>query len=208
MHAAVKTPPCRALPLVNLSLLKEPMRKVHLLLVGLVVGTVAVACDGTPAGVPTAPSSISRSLANAIVQPIGLIPCSQSYDSVTQVIGPKGGYLAVGAHILFVDSLVLTTPVSITAVAPAGSVRWVRFQPDGLQFPTNPLDGWGAILYTNYKDCSLSTTANPRIAQVSDLLGILTYLQTYTKVRQNPWSQGNQYVVGLLPHFSNYAVAW
>ena len=184
------------------------MRKLFPVLVGLLVGAVAVACDGTPAGVRTAPSSIGLFSANATIHLIGLIPCSQSYDSVTQVIGPKGGALAVGAHILFVDSLVPATPVSITAVAPAGSVRWVRFQPDGLQFPTNPADGWGAALYTSYKDCGLPSTTTPRIAQVNDLLGILAYLQTYVKVRQNPWSQGNQYVVGLLPHFSNYAVAW
>lgn len=175
------------------------------MLVGLVVGAGAFACDRSPMA-PPAHSSPARSTVKAKLT--GLVVCSQSYDSVTQVIGPQGGYLAVGAHILFVDSLVLTTPVSITAVAPSDTVRWVRFQPDGLVFPTNPLDGWGAILYTNYKDCSLSTTASPRIAQVSDALGILAYLQTYFKVRQNPWSQGNQYVVGLLPHFSNYAVAW
>jgi hypothetical protein len=87
-------------------------------------------------------------------------------------------------------------------------VRWVRFQPDGLLFPTNLADGWGAILYTSYKDCSLPTTASPRIAQVTDALGIVGYLQSSVKVRQNPWSQGNQYIAGLLLHFSNYAVAW
>ena len=180
------------------------MSAVRRLVVGLVVAGFAVACDRSPTAVGTPPSVLTLSS----VKPIGLVPCAQSYDSVTQVIGPKGGYLAVGSHYLYVDSLVLPSPVSITAVAPSGFVRWVRFQPDGLQFPANRIDGWGAILYTSYKDCSLPTTVSPQIAQVTDALGIITYLQTYVKARQNPWSQGNQYVAALLPHFSNYAVAW
>lgn len=170
----------------------------------LLVATVAVACDRSPTAAPAAFSLTS----NATPPPLGLVACTQSYDSVTRVIGPRGGYLAVGAHVLYVDSLVLTGPVTITAVAPAGGVRWVRFQPDGLQFPASPVDGWGAVLYTSYKDCSVPTIVGPRIAQVDNALGILTYLQTYLKVKQNPWNQGNQYVAGLLPHFSNYAIAW
>jgi hypothetical protein len=178
-------------------------------LVALVVAGIAVACDRVPtAPVPTGPSYKARASLNANVKPTGLVACAQAYDSVTQVIGPKGGSLSVGAHTLFVDSLVLKSAVSVTAVAPSGTVRWVRFQPDGLLFPPNSVDGWGAVLYTSYKDCGVPTTASPRIAQVTNALGVLTYLQMSIKVRQNPWSQGNQYVVGLLPHFSNYAVAW
>src|SRR2546422_5396469 len=132
---------------------------------------------------------------------------SDLYDSVTQVIGPKGGAFAVGPHYLFVDSLALSDTVRITAVAPADTVRWVRFQPDGLVFqPT--VDGWSALLYTNYKDCGVPTSDTLRIAQVTDGLSILGYLQTYVKSKKNPWSQGQQYVAGLLQHFSNYAIAW
>jgi hypothetical protein len=182
------------------------MSAVRRLLIALVVAGFAVACDRSPTALQT--TRPEYALSTVTVKPIGVVPCKQSYDSVTQVIGPKGGVLAVGSHYFFVDSLVLPTPVKITAVAPAGGVRWVRFQPDGLQFPANLADGWGAILYTSYKDCTLLTTTAPRIAQVTDALGIITYLQTYVKVRQNPLSSGNQYVAALLPHFSNYAVAW
>ena len=87
------------------------------------------------------------------------------------------------------------------------TVRWVRFRPDGLVFqPTG--DGWSALLYTNYTDCGVSTSDTLRVAQVSDALSILGYLQSYSKIKKNLWSQGQQYVVGLLQHFSNYAVAW
>jgi len=127
---------------------------------------------------------------------------------VTQVIGPLGGLIAVGHHLLWVDSLALSIPVAITAVAPADTVRWVRFHPDGLVFRTNSKTGYPAIIYTDYTGCGVPTTSVVRIAQVTDSLGILAYLQTYVKFNKNPWSQGTQYVAAVLPHFSNYAVAW
>src|SRR6267143_1822664 len=107
------------------------MKAVHASVVGLVVGAIALACDRSPTAVPTASLQLALNRQAAV-----LVPCSQSYDSVTQVIGPVGGLIAVGHHFLWVDSLALTGPVSITAVAPAGTVRWVRFQPDGLVFQT------------------------------------------------------------------------
>jgi hypothetical protein len=136
--------------------------------------------------------------------PPSLIACSQSYDSVTQVIGPLGGLIAVGPHYLWVDSLALAKRVSITAVAPAGRVRWVRFHPDGLVFRTNSKTGYPAIVYTDYTSCEVPASAAVRIAQVSDALGILRYLQTYVRINQDEV----QFVAAVLPHFSNYAVAW
>jgi hypothetical protein len=138
----------------------------------------------------------------------GLVVCSQGYDSVTQVIGPLGGLIAVGHHFLWVDSLALNGPVAITAVAPADTVRWVRFRPDGLVFQTNSKTGYPAVIYTDYTNCGVPTSSVLRIAQVSDALSILVYLQTYVKFNKNPWSQAAQYVAAVVPHFSNYAVAW
>jgi hypothetical protein len=176
--------------------------------------TAAVSCtDQAPVGVQTPTlEAAARPKQPGSKQP-GLVACSQSYDSVTKLIGPLGGTLAVGGHQLWVDSLSLTDTVSITAVAPAGGARWVRFQPEGLVFKPGFYAlsygiNAGAALYTSYKDCSVTTTDTVRIAQVSDSFGIMGYLQTWVQVKKNPWSQGNQYVVGVLPHFSNYAVAW
>lgn len=141
----------------------------------------------------------------------GLVACAQTYDSVTQVVGPAGGLIAVGNHFLWVDTMALSDTVSITAVAPADTVRWVRFQPDGLQFRTNGA-GWSALLYTSFKDCGLPTTDTLRIAQVTDSLRFIRYLappdSTWIRVKKNAWSQGNQYVAGVLRHFSQYAVSW
>ncbi|HEV8304520.1 MAG TPA: hypothetical protein VGQ25_06160 [Gemmatimonadales bacterium] len=141
----------------------------------------------------------------------GLVACSQTYDSVTQVIGPAGGLIAVGRHYLWVDTMALADTVRITAVAPADTVRWVRFQPDGLQFRTNGA-GWSALLYTSFKDCGVPTADTLRIAQVTDSLHVIGYLappaSTWIRVRKKAWSQGNQYVAGVLHHFSQYAIAW
>jgi hypothetical protein len=176
----------------------------------------AVSCaEPSPLGVETPALLAARTKGTppSPVKKTGLVACSQTYDSVTKVIGPFGDTLTVGAHVLWVDSLSLTEPVTITAVAPAGSVRWVRFQPEGLVFKpgfyaTTYGANAGAALYTNYKDCGVSVTDTLRIAQVSDSLAILGYLQTWVQARKIAWSRSDQWVVGLLPHFSNYAVAW
>jgi hypothetical protein len=182
------------------------MKAVRVMLVGLVASVVAFACERSPTAARTAPLS-ARSVATSSTKTSGLVVCSQAYDSVSQVIGPMGGIITVGPHIFLVDTLALSAPVTITAVAPADTVRWVRFQPNGLVFQTGK-NGWPAIIYTTYKDCAVATTTTPRIAQVSDSLSILGYLQTYVQSKKNPWSQANAYAAGLLWHFSNYAVAW
>ena len=184
------------------------------LLVGATVA--AVNCgDSSPVGVqtPAVMAAKAKSEPTSKSRPTGLVACPQAYAAVTKVIGPRGDTLRVGAHVLWVDSLSLSDPVTITAIAPAGSVRWVRFEPEGLVFKpgvyatANGINA-GAALYTNYKDCGVALSDTLRIAQVTDSLDILGYLPTYVQSRKNPWSQANQYVVGLLPHFSNYAVAW
>jgi hypothetical protein len=188
------------------------MRAVRASVVGLVVTAIAFACDSSPTAVPTpfqgAVQSSLKPPPTTSSTSTGLVPCSQSYDSVTQVVGPLGGLIAVGHHVLWVDSLALAGPVSITAVAPAGATRWVRFSPDGLVFLTNSRTGLPAVVYTDYTGCGVPTSTTVRIAQVTDALGILGYLQTYVKFNKNPWSQGQQYVAAVLLHFSNYAVAW
>jgi hypothetical protein len=192
----------------------SPRRRMVLaLLAGATVA--AVGCvDSSPVGVQTTTLVAARAKSQPTGKTkTGLVACSQTYDSVTKVIGPRGDTLRVGAHILWVDSLSLTGPVTITAVAPAGSVRWVRFQPEGLAFKPGFYAAAyginaGAALYTNYKDCGVALSDTLRIAQVSDALGILGYLQTWVQTRKKPWSHSDQWVVGLLPHFSNYAVAW
>ena len=177
----------------------------------------ALSCgDPSPAGVSLLRpvlEKVGTTSSTATSSKTGLVHCGQTYDSVTKLIGPRGDSLRVGPHIFWVDSLVLSDTVRITAVAPTDTVRWVRFRPEGLRFPPNVVGASvgmssGALLYTNFKDCGTPLNATLQIAQVSDSLTILGYLQTFVQTRKNSWSQANQYVIALLPHFSNYALAW
>jgi hypothetical protein len=190
------------------------VKPVRLLCSAVLVAAVAVAVgcgDPSPVGVSVgAPAFRQVPPPPPPPPPPGLVYCPQAYDSVTQVIGPKGGQIAVGPHVLWVDSLVLKDTVRITAVAPTDTVRWVRFKPDNVLFPANGVDGWatGALLYTTYKDCGSIPTGTLRFAQVDSALNIIGYIQTASSGRKNSWSQGTQYVYGWLPHFSSYAVAY
>ncbi len=171
----------------------------------------ALSCkDPSATAAPTLLAARSNFKTSTDPTPSGLVYCPQSYDSVSQVIGPKGGSIQVGHNYLFVDSLVLADTVTITAVAPAGTVSWVRFQPTGLLFPPNLVDGLetGAVIATDYRDCGILGSDSIRIAQIDDSLHILTYLTTVSKSKHIPWSRGTQYVYAWLPHFSGYAVAW
>ncbi len=134
-----------------------------------------------------------------------LVVCSKlPYDSVTQVIGPAGGVIAVGPHFLWVDSLALPAAVTITAVAPSDHVRRIRLKPDGLVFQKT------AFLVTSYANCNVKQATTPRIAQVSDDMTILGYLGSAsgTDTVFAKTYQGTLYVGGEVHHFSNYAVAW
>lgn len=187
------------------------MRYAFLPLLVAVAAATSSCGDASPSGAnDPVPAFAKPGSTTTSTLPSGVVYCPQGYDSVSQVVGPKGGWVVLGYHWLWVDSLVLADTVTITAVAPADTVRWVRFQPDGLQFPANGLStGWlaGALLYTSYKDCGEIPSATLRIAQVDDSLTILGYLESFAKGRKQG-SEGNQFIYGWLPHFSNYAIAW
>ena len=142
-----------------------------------------------------------------------LIACTPlAYDSVTQVIGPAGGFLVAGGHVLVVDSLALSSPVSITAVAPSQSVNLVRFRPEGLKFKPGA-HGIGALVATNLDNCNVHPNQVLQVVNVTDSLSILAYLQAPTStdsavVVKYKTYLGSLWVGGLLHHFSNYAVAW
>lgn len=179
-------------------------------LLAAAIAAIVSCADPSPLGVPDFQKG-GRWGGQGSTKGASLVACTQTYDSVTQVIGPAGGLIAVGNHYLWVDSMALSDTVSITAVAPADTVRWVRFQPDGLQFRTNGA-GWSAVLLTNFSDCGVPTVDTLRVAQVTDSLQVIRYLappdSTWIQVRKRPSSKGSQYVAGVLHHFSQYAVSW
>src|SRR5205809_7419770 len=88
----------------------------------------AVSCrDPSPVGVDIqAPAVQASGWRPTVTTGSGLVPCAQTYDSVTQVIGPAGGLIAVGRHFLWVDSIAWRGRVWGKAVARAGTGRWMR----------------------------------------------------------------------------------
>jgi len=178
--------------------------------IALLLGVAAAGMncsDPSPLGVE------STTLAARRVAPTRLISCPVlAYDSVTQVIGPAGGVLIAGGHVLLVDSLALTSPVSITMVAPSQSVSVVRFRPEGLKF-RNGVHGIGALVATSVDNCGVHPNQVLQVVNVSDSLNILSYLQAPSTtdsvvVMKYKTYLGSLWVGGVLRHFSNYAVAW
>jgi hypothetical protein len=127
----------------------------------------------------------------------GLLSCSvTTTESAVATIGSEGGTLTVGAHSLRVPPGALTSTVTISAQAPAGSVVRVALQPEGLQFEQP------AVLTLSYAGCGLLWNFLPkRIAYTTDALAILSYLLSW----DNLWARR---VSGRIDHFSTYAIAW
>ncbi len=183
-------------------------------LIALVV--VASSCSDpspTAADLSTPGLLAARARSTAIT----LVQCEPvPYDSVSQVIGPAGGWFVVGANVLWVDSLALSAPVKITAVAPSDTFRLVRLHPDGLQFKTGT-HGLSAVVATNLDNCKLRKNTLPRIANVTDSLAIVEYLDSpaaavdsflVARFRTDSGGWTPYWAFGALHHFSNYAVAW
>jgi len=119
------------------------------------------------------------------------------YDSVTATIGPAGGVLAVGAHVLVFLPNSLDSAVTVTAVAPTDTVSRVRLEPQGLSFH-QPV-----LLVMSYATCNLLGSTHPlSLAYTTpDLGAILDYLPSMDDA-------DSKTVTGHLKHFSDYAVAW
>jgi hypothetical protein len=162
----------------------------------LLAGAALVAASCGDGAQPTGPGP-NGSLVGWLVQNTGLVSCTPlPYDSVTQVVGPAGGTIVVGPHVLSIPAGALSDAVTITAVAPSDSVRRLQFRPEGLTFATP------ASLQMSYASCNLLGTLLPKqIAYTDDALTILEYLLSV----DNPPTQT---VTGRLHHFSSYAVAW
>lgn len=182
-------------------------------LIALVV--VASSCsDPSPTSADLATPGLLAARARSTTS---LVQCAPvAYDSVSQVIGPAGGWFVVGANVLWVDSLALSAPVKITAVAPSEPFRMVRLHPDGLVFRTGK-HGLGAVVATNLDGCKLRKNTLPRIANVTDSMAIVEYLDSPTagvdsliiaRFRADSGGWTPYWAFGALRHFSNYAVAW
>jgi len=168
-----------------------------------VLVTGSCSSDQSPTGLAADPAASApdiapnNSLIGGLLRPLGLLQCDAlPAATATKTIGPSGGVLQVGPHVLWVPPGALDHNVTITATAPSSNVRSVQFSPEGLEFDRS------AWLTMSYANCSLLGTLLPkRIAYTDDLLSILYYLLSFDSF----WTKT---VTGKVDHFSKYAVSW
>jgi hypothetical protein len=173
------------------------MKAIRFLMVALVVCVIASCSDRAPTA-PTSAPAPDASLIGDLLRPTGLLQCSAlPAASTTQTIGPQGGSITVGPHVLRIPAGALANPTSITATLDTQrGVNGIRFQPEGLQFAS------AAYLTMSYANCSLLGRLLPkRIAYTTNLLAIVEYLLSVDNLF-------TKQVTGRVPHFSEYVIAW
>jgi hypothetical protein len=173
------------------------MKAIRFLMVALFVCVIASCSDRAPTAPLTAPAP-DASLIGDLLRPTGLLQCSAlPAASTTQTIGPAGGTMTIGPHVLRIPAGALAQPTTITGTLDTGrGVNGIRFQPEGLQFDRS------AYLTMSYANCSLLGKLLPkRIAYTNNLLGILEYLLSLDNLF-------GKNVTGQVKHFSEYVIAW
>src|SRR5262249_3561873 len=148
------------------------------------------------------PASTLKNTLGGVTNTVGnvvstlLLQCSpQDYVKVTQDVGPAGGSIAFGNHVLVIPKGALANQVTITAEALPEGGNAVRFQPEGLKFAVP------APLAMSYANCQSPLSKLKLIVYTDDLLKILERLSSVD-------DQQHERVVTGLRHFSRYAVAW
>lgn len=126
-----------------------------------------------------------------------LLACApQEYTAAAELIGPSGGSIKIGPHVLRIPEGALDHEVVISAVAPVSNRVEVQLQPEGLHF-AKPVR-----LKLSYAKC----------VQPPEWLRLfIVYLGENDQVLEITPSRdkkGLKAVVGYLEHFSRYAVAW
>jgi len=180
----------------------KPMRIRPLL--GLILGlSVAVSCTAGDVE-PTGPSTGSNQQSPALFSKTSLVPqgaadillaCTpQKYLVRSEVVGPKGGKVKVGKHVLTIPAGALSRDTRIVAEQITGPVNSVRFSPEGLRF-ARP-----AELTLSYDNCAAVSTPKG-IVYTSEGLSILERLFSLDYPKY-------EYVTSPIDHFSRYAVAY
>jgi len=167
------------------------MKRVGSFMIVLSALAVGFACERSPIGPP--PAAITADLSKQT----GLLQCSaMPSQSVKQTIGPAGGTMKIGPHILVVPPGALASPVSIAAKTAGGTGNAVALKPEGLIF-LEP-----AYLTLSYANCNtFGMTASKEVAYTTDFLAVVYYVPSSDNTTA-------QQVTGRLSHFSNYAIAW
>jgi hypothetical protein len=164
----------------------EPSVETSLLLGGLLGDS-----EGLLGGVLDLVGGVVRGLLDVT----GLLDCSeQSYAVTRETIGPWGGSIKVGNHVLVIPRGALSRYVTIKAEQIQGSTNSVRFTPEGLRF-AKP-----AALTMSYDNCR-NVELPKAIVYTTEGLEVLEVLWSLDLLR---WMK----VTAPIDHFSRYAVAY
>jgi hypothetical protein len=132
---------------------------------------------------------------NELLEVTGLLECSeQRYEVERETIGPWGGSIRVGDHLLVIPRGALSSYVRITAEQIPGATNSVRFSPEGLQFRKS------AILTLNYSNCR-NVELPKAIVYTDESLSVVEILRSIDLFRRLQISAP-------IDHFSRYAVAF
>ncbi len=110
-------------------------------------------------------------------------------------IGPNGGSVRAGAHVLFVPAGALKAGTWITMKTPSDQINRVVFGPHGLTFHPQ----YQPHLVMSYSNCSVPAGANQQIVYVDESLRVLET----TPSANDPVSRT---VDGRIAHFSDYVL--
>jgi hypothetical protein len=170
----------------------------------LAVAILASSCGESSPTAPVASITASDStqgelldLVTSTTRSLGLLTCRPMPAAWgSEWIGPAGGSVQVGPHILRVPAGSLDRWVRITGYAASDNVNRVQFWPHGLEFER------AAALTMSYANCDLVSRLLPKkIAYIDDDQDILYALLSVDNVYALK-------VTGKVEHFSEYAVAY
>jgi hypothetical protein len=124
-----------------------------------------------------------------------LLTCKEEKYQVTErTIGPKGGEIKIGKHLLEIPKGALSKNVKIKAEQMRGRTNSIRFSPEGLKFAK------AAKLTMSYKNCVLVLLPK-KIVYTDEDLNILQILRSLDLFKKKT-------VSAPIDHFSRYAVAF
>jgi hypothetical protein len=166
--------------------------------IGLVIGALlATACDENITA-PAAELTQVKTGVNLI--PLSFTRCTpQPADSSSARIGPSGGTLRAGRHMLRIPAGALRRSVLISMTVPSDTLNFVVFGPEGLTFdPDNQ-----PTLTMSYRNCSVNKPGQAGLEIVYTNDALTAVLDSTETIAADTL---NNTVGGRLKHFSKYVL--
>lgn len=164
---------------------------------------LATACDETVTAPETEPAQFARSVlpgTSLPIAPVGFTRCTpQPADSSSARIGPSGGVLRAGKHMLKVPAGALKRSVLITMTAPSDTLNYVIFGPEGLTFAPDAQP----TLTISYRNCAVTPPGQASLEIVYTNDDLTAVLDTTVAVAADTL---NGTVGARLRHFSGYVL--